>query len=102
LKKYSTILNSEMRSVYYQYFSWIKSSNSYFRKQLFKTFCRCLMLLRSKNLIEPVPLFDTFFSLMKCQDKALRTDLYTHMVNDVKKIKTKLKNYKLCTVSVKY
>ena len=59
------------------------------------------MLLRGKNLIEPVPLFDTFFSLMKCQDKELRIDLYTHMLNDVKKIKTKLKNQKLCTVSVR-
>ena len=60
--------------------------------------CRCLMLMRSKNLIEPVPLFETFFSLMKCQDKALRKFLYTHLLNDAKKIKTKLKKYKLSTV----
>lgn len=59
------------------------------------------MLIRGKNLIEPIPLFEIFFSLIKCQDKELRKTLFTHMLNDVKKIKTKLKNYKLCSVIFK-
>ncbi len=58
------------------------------------------MLIRSKNLIEPITLFQTFFLLMKCQDKTLRKFLYTHMLNEVKKIKTKLRNHKLCTVKL--
>jgi protein SDA1 len=78
LKKYATVLNPETRM----------------------SLCRCLMLMRSKSLIDPVPLFQTFFSLMKCQDKNLRKFLYTHLMNDVKKIKTKVKNYKLLSVNI--
>lgn len=76
LKKYATVLNPEMRL----------------------SFCKCLMLMRSKSLIEPIPLVEVFFSLMKCPDKTLRKTLFDHMLNDIKKIKTKLKNYKLCSV----
>jgi protein SDA1 len=74
LKKYSTVLDPEMRL----------------------TLCRCLMLIRSKNLIEPIALFEVFFSLLKCPDKGLRKTLYTHMAGDARKIKTKQKNHKLC------
>lgn len=76
LKKYATVLNPDTRM----------------------SLCRCLMLMRSKSLIEPVALFQTFFSLMKCQDKALRKFLYTYMLNEAKRIKTKLKNYKILSV----
>lgn len=79
LKKYSTVLHPDTRM----------------------SLCRCLILMRSKSLIKPVPLFETFFSLMKCQDKALRKFLYTNMLNDAKHIKTKQKNYKLSSVNVK-
>ena len=58
------------------------------------------MLLRTKNLIEPKPLFEIFFTLIKCQDKLLRKTLFEHMLNDVKRIKTKLKNYKLLSVNI--
>lgn len=75
LKKFSTVLCPDMRM----------------------SLCQCLTLMRSKNLIEPISLFDTFFSLMKCQDKNLRKFLYEHMLNDVKKIKLKNKDHKLCS-----
>lgn len=80
LKKYSTVLCPDMRM----------------------SFCQCLTLIRSKNLIDAVPLFETFFSLMKCQDKALRKFLYLHMLNDVKKMKFKQKNHKLCSKVQQY
>jgi protein SDA1 len=57
------------------------------------------MLMRGKSLIEPIPLFEVFFTLIKCQDKQLRKTLFEHMLNDIKKIKTKLKNFRLCTVN---
>lgn len=72
LKKYSTVLHPEMRM----------------------TLCRALLLIRNKNLIQPLPLFELIFQLLKCQDKQLRKTIYTHMVNDCKKLKTKTKNYK--------
>lgn len=80
LKKYSTLLNPEMRLA----------------------FCKCLMLIRGKGLIEPIPLFQAFFALIKCPDKLLRKTLYTHMLNDAKKIKTKQRNFKLCSQVQQY
>ena len=55
--------------------------------------------MRGKGLIEPLPLYEIFFSLIRCQDKTLRQTLFEHLLNDIKKIKTKLKNFKLCTVN---
>ncbi len=56
------------------------------------------MLMRSKGLIGPIELFQSFFALIKCPDKLLLKTLYTHLINDAKKIKTKQRNFKLCSV----
>ena len=80
LRKYSTVLNPEMRMA----------------------FCRGLILIRNKNLILPIPVFELFFFLFKCNDKLLRKTLYTQLLNDVKKIKTKFKNYKLMSQVQQY
>jgi protein SDA1 len=55
---------------------------------------RALLLIRNKNLIEPMYIFELAFFLFKCKDKLLRSTLYTHLINDVKKMKTKLKAHK--------
>jgi protein SDA1 len=44
--------------------------------------------------VEPLPIFEVSFSLFKCQDKQLRSTLYTFLVGDCKRIKTKLRNHK--------
>ena len=80
LKKYSNVLHPEMRM----------------------TICRALILIRNKNLILPLPVFELFFFLFKLNDKLLRKTLYTQLVNDVKKIKTKYKNYKLISQIQQY
>jgi protein SDA1 len=72
LKKYSNVLNPEVRLA-----------------------CvRALLLIRNKNLIEPMHIFELAFLLFKCKDKLLRSTLYNHLLNDVKKMKTKLKAHK--------
>lgn len=37
-----------------------------------QTFCKALMLLRNKNLINPTSLLELFFQLLRCHDKLLR------------------------------
>ncbi|XP_003221899.1 protein SDA1 homolog [Anolis carolinensis] len=61
------------------------------------TFCKALILLRNKNLINPTSLLELFFELLRCHDKLLRKTLYTHIVTDIKNINAKHKNNKLNT-----
>ncbi|NXD15356.1 SDA1 protein, partial [Nothocercus nigrocapillus] len=61
------------------------------------TFCKALILLRNKNLINPTSLLELFFQLLRCHDKLLRKTLYTHIVTDIKNINAKHKNNKINT-----
>uniref|UniRef100_A0A2I2YW16 Protein SDA1 n=1 Tax=Gorilla gorilla gorilla TaxID=9595 RepID=A0A2I2YW16_GORGO len=62
------------------------------------TFCKALILLRNKNLINPSSLLELFFELFRCHDKLLRKTLYTHIVTDIKNINAKHKNNKVNVV----
>jgi protein SDA1 len=59
------------------------------------SFCRSLILLRHKGLIDPVQLHKLFFQLLRCQDKSLRSFLKDNIVNDIKNINAKGKDHKL-------
>ncbi|KAK5852164.1 hypothetical protein PBY51_023657 [Eleginops maclovinus] len=61
------------------------------------TFCKSLILLRNKDLIDPTGLLELFFELLRCHDKLLRKTLYTHIVADIKNINAKHKNNKVNT-----
>lgn len=39
---------------------------------LWQTFCKALILLRNKDLIDPTNLLELFFELLRCHDKLLR------------------------------
>uniref|UniRef100_A0A3P8TIR5 Protein SDA1 n=1 Tax=Amphiprion percula TaxID=161767 RepID=A0A3P8TIR5_AMPPE len=65
------------------------------------TFCKALILLRNKDLIDPSGLLELFFELLRCHDKLLRKTLYTHIVTDIKNINAKHKNNKVNTVSTR-
>lgn len=64
---------------------------------IFQTFCRTLILLRNKGLLEPTALLSLFFQLLRCQDKALRAFLQTHIITDIKNVNAKHKNAKINT-----
>ncbi|XP_048506733.1 protein SDA1 homolog isoform X2 [Athalia rosae] len=61
------------------------------------TFCRALILLRNKGLLEPTALLSLFFQLLRSQDKALRQFLETHIITDIKNVNSKHKNAKINT-----
>lgn len=56
-----------------------------------------MILLRNKGLLEPTALLSLFFQLLRCQDKALRQFLETHIITDIKNVNSKHKNSKINT-----
>ncbi|KAM4532784.1 protein SDA1 homolog [Fundulus diaphanus] len=75
----------------------LMSYHSVMDPDLRMTFCKALVLLRNKDLIDPTGLLELFFELLRCHDKLLRKTLYTHIVTDIKNINAKHKNNKVNT-----
>ncbi|XP_068430070.1 protein SDA1 homolog isoform X1 [Clinocottus analis] len=75
----------------------LMSHHTMIEPELRMTFCKALILLRNKNLIDPTALLGLFFELLRCHDKLLRKTLYTHIVADIKNINSKHKNHKVNT-----
>ncbi|XP_059214708.1 protein SDA1 homolog [Centropristis striata] len=75
----------------------LMSHHTMLEPDLRMTFCKALILLRNKDLIDPTGLLELFFELLRCHDKLLRKTLYTHIVADIKNINAKHKNNKVNT-----
>ncbi|XP_063983452.1 protein SDA1 homolog [Diachasmimorpha longicaudata] len=75
----------------------LKTHNTVLDNDMRMTFCKTLILLRNKGLLEPTVLLSLFFELLKCQDKALRQFLQTHIITDIKSINSKQKNTRVNT-----
>ena len=58
-------------------------------------FIKALMLLRSKNMVDPIKLFQLFFKLFRLKDKKLREIIHKFIVRDVKQINNKTKNHQI-------
>lgn len=70
----------------------LQHNSTVLHPQMRAVFCQALILLRNKNLINPISVLELFFSLLRCQDKKLRKMLYIHIVKDIKNINVKSKN----------
>uniref|UniRef100_A0A1B6FWD5 Protein SDA1 n=1 Tax=Cuerna arida TaxID=1464854 RepID=A0A1B6FWD5_9HEMI len=75
----------------------LKSHNTVLDPSMRMTFCRALILLRNKNLLQATDLLSLFFQLLRCNDKALRDFLQSHIVTDIKNLNSKHKNAPLNT-----
>ncbi|XP_070160025.1 protein SDA1 homolog [Polyergus mexicanus] len=73
----------------------LQTHNTILDNEMRMTFCKVLIQLRNKSLLEPTALLSLFFELLKCQDKLLRQFLKTHIVTDVKNVNAKHKNAKV-------
>lgn len=62
---------------------------------MLQTFCRALILLRHKGLLQPMDLLSLFFNLLRCKDKVLRKFLQEHIITDIKNMNAKHKDVKL-------
>ncbi|EDQ85727.1 uncharacterized protein MONBRDRAFT_38740 [Monosiga brevicollis MX1] len=61
--------------------------------ELRMTLCRALILLRNKDMIKSSALLQLFFTLFRCPDKQLRSTLYNHIVNDIRRLNAKHQNH---------
>ncbi|KAL0275426.1 UNVERIFIED_CONTAM: hypothetical protein PYX00_003275 [Menopon gallinae] len=73
----------------------LQSHHMVLHPDLRMAFCRGLVILRNKDVLAPTDLLSLFFTLLRCQDKNLRTFLESHLVSDIKNINAKHKNVKL-------
>uniref|UniRef100_K3WVT4 Protein SDA1 n=1 Tax=Globisporangium ultimum (strain ATCC 200006 / CBS 805.95 / DAOM BR144) TaxID=431595 RepID=K3WVT4_GLOUD len=60
-----------------------------------RTLVQSLMLMRNRNLIDPITLLKLFFELFRCPDKRLRELLYKHIVSDIRQLNATSKNVKV-------
>ncbi|GAB1861146.1 Protein SDA1 [Camponotus japonicus] len=75
----------------------LQTHNTILDNEMRMTFCKALIQLRNKSLLEPTALLSLFFELLKCQDKILRQFLKVHIITDIKNVNTKHKNTKVNT-----
>ncbi|KAF7989980.1 hypothetical protein HCN44_008654 [Aphidius gifuensis] len=75
----------------------LKAHNTILDNNMRMTFCKTLILLRNKDLLQPTALLSLFFELLRCRDKALRKFLQNHIITDIKNINSKHKNAKVNT-----
>eukprot|EP00124_Ichthyophonus_hoferi_P000268 Ihof_evm24s9 gene=Ihof_evmTU24s9 len=57
--------------------------------------CKAVILLRGKDMIQPVKVYEVFFKLFRLKDKILRENLRTHIISDIRRLNAKAKNNSL-------
>lgn len=60
-----------------------------------KSITQGLIMLQNRNMISRLEILPTFFQLFRCKDKPLRALLFSHIVNDIKKVNQKSQNHRL-------
>ncbi|XP_077519022.1 SDA1 domain containing protein Mys45A [Amblyomma americanum] len=95
LAQVSHCYEEEMRQFPQEIVDLLKNYNTQLDPEMRMTFCRALILLRNKGLLQPTDLLELFFNLLRCQDKALRTFLKNHIIQDIKNTNAKRKDAKL-------
>ena len=79
-------------STYYVFSTFAFQHATVLNTDMRLSFCRALILLRHKDLLEPAVLLQLCFDLLRCQDKALRKYLRDHIVSDLKSVNSKHKD----------
>ena len=73
----------------------IRKHNSVLPSELRVVICKSLIILRNRDLYQPVLLMKLFFELLGCPDKFLRDMLKTHIITDIRNINLKNSNNKM-------
>lgn len=88
---------NELKSFPQEIIDVLQTYNTVLDNDLRLTFCKALIQLRNKALLEPTVLLSLCFELLRCQDKNLRQFLQTHIITDIKNVNNKQKNTKINT-----
>jgi len=73
----------------------IRKHNSILPSELRLVICKSLIILRNRDLYQPVQLMKLFFELLGCPDKILREMLKLHIITDIRNINLKNSNNKM-------
>lgn len=95
LAQVSHCYEEEMKQFPQDMVDLLKNYNTQLDPEMRMTFCRALILLRNKSLLQPTDLLELFFNLLRCQDKSLRVFLKNHIIQDIKNTNAKRKDAKL-------
>ncbi|XP_037506539.1 protein SDA1 homolog [Rhipicephalus sanguineus] len=95
LAQVSHCYEEEMKQFPQDMVDLLKNYNTQLDPEMRMTFCRALILLRNKGLLQPTDLLELFFNLLRCQDKSLRVFLKNHIIQDIKNTNAKRKDAKL-------
>lgn len=95
LAQVSHCYEEEMKQFPQEMIDLLKNYNTQLDPEMRMTFCKALILLRNKGLLQPTDLLELFFSLLRCQDKSLRIFLKNHIIQDIKNTNAKRKDAKL-------
>ncbi|CAN8006254.1 unnamed protein product, partial [Ixodes hexagonus] len=97
LAQVSQCFEEDMKSFPQEIMDLLKNYSTQLDPEMRMTFCRALILLRNKGLLQPTDLLELFFNLLRCQDKMLRAFLKNHIIMDIKNTNAKRKDTKLNT-----
>lgn len=95
LAQVSHCYEEEMKQFPQQIVDLLKNYSTQLDPEMRMTFCRALILLRNKGLLQPTDLLELFFNLLRCQDKPLRAFLKNHIIQDIKNTNAKRRDAKL-------
>ena len=73
----------------------IRKHNSILSSEFRIMICKSLIILRNRELYQPVLLMKLFFELLSCPDKALRELLKLHIISDIRNINVRHRNNKM-------
>ena len=73
----------------------LKSRHETLNPEVRRVLVQSLMQLRAKNMISEIDLLSLLFSLLKCRDKQLRSQLLVYIQSDIKRANQKARNNKL-------
>ena len=73
----------------------IRKHNGILPSEFRHIICKALIILRNRDLYQPVLLMKLFFELLGCPDKTLRELLKTHIITDIRNINLKHSNNKM-------
>lgn len=85
-----TTTSNTAREAAVQNLSQLPASALQLHREIRKTCVSALILMRNKGAVEPLQILESFFRIMATiPDKGLRTQLYKHIVNDIRNLNKK-------------
>eukprot|EP00123_Amoebidium_parasiticum_P010986 comp20446_c0_seq1/m.26000 comp20446_c0_seq1/g.26000 ORF comp20446_c0_seq1/g.26000 comp20446_c0_seq1/m.26000 type:complete len:691 (-) comp20446_c0_seq1:81-2153(-) len=70
----------------------LETHASVMQPEIRRDLCKSIILLRGKDMVAPVKVYEVFFKLFRIKDKTLREMLRTHVISDIRRLNAKTKS----------